>query len=93
MIHFDNGSKCLLGLQICTDDEGQEFVQYGGGWIHVSEMPLPRLHTEEMSSQIVQPKRIPQIQGVPPSIEGLPEAFQPSQKIAFGKVGNLDAFT
>ena len=61
LAHFKNGGNSVLGLPISVDDTGAEFVKYGGTWVHVSEVPLPRLHTVERTPQ--QPKSEVAVQG------------------------------
>jgi len=58
LTHFNIGSNSVLGLPIFLDDAGQEFVIYENKWVHVSDIPHPRLHTVEMTAP--QPKKVPQ---------------------------------
>jgi hypothetical protein len=71
MLHFDlgggihPGSGSVLGLPIVTDDEGGEFVYYKDVLTHIDEVPLPRLHREEMGSGVPKPKRVPVVATLP----------------------------
>jgi hypothetical protein len=56
-LHPDGGS--VIGLQIMVDDAGAEFVQFGGDWVHVDEVPLPKLHRAAIESGVPTPKRVP----------------------------------
>ena len=72
MAHFRNGGNSVLGLQVMQDDTGAEFVHYGGEWTHLSEVPLPRLHTSDIETVPVKTKRTPVFQVtpvVPPDVE------------------------
>jgi hypothetical protein len=74
MTHFKNGSNSVLGLPVFTDDAGEEFVFHQNQWTHITEVPLERLHTVEVSSGPIKPKRVPTYV-ISPEVPNLP-AFQ-----------------
>jgi hypothetical protein len=57
LVHFKNGGNSVLGLPVFTDNLGSEFVQYTDSWYHVSEVPLERLHTVQITPAV--PRQIP----------------------------------
>jgi hypothetical protein len=77
LVHFNNGGNSVLGLPIFIDGTGAEFVLYQGNWTHLSEMPLKQLHTVEINSKPVAPKRVPQFTATPVVPQNV-AAFQPT---------------
>ena len=88
MAHFNIGGNSVLGLQVMLDDNGQEFVQHASVWVHVDEMPHPKLHRAEIGSWVPKPKRVPtviQAPQIPVDADGKPfPAFAPIQRVATG---------
>lgn len=80
MLHFDlggglrtnPGGGSVLGLPIVVDSEGAEFVYYKGVLTHVDQVPLPRLHREEIGSGVPKQKRVP-VTALTPQVPTTPD--------------------
>jgi hypothetical protein len=90
--HLGGGSRpgggSVAGLQIMLDDNGDEFVHYQGLWTHVDDVPLPKLHREEIRSMTQKEMRRPMLASTQPVVPNLP-AFQgttPEQRLPATKL-------